>query len=50
LQTAILDQCEFPLLISDDLKVMDAALFVDAPIGLALPQKPKLSLIGNAHD
>ncbi len=50
LQTAILDQCEFPLLISDDLKVMDAALFIDAPIGLTLPQKPKLSLIGNAHD
>ena len=50
LQTAILDQCEFPLLIAADLKIMDAALFIDAPFGLTLPQKPKLTLTGNAHD
>ncbi len=50
LQSAILDQCEFPLLLADDLKVMDAALFVDALIDLKLPQKAKLSLIGKAND
>jgi len=36
LQTHILDQSEFPLIVSPDLKVMDAALFRDAPIGLTL--------------
>jgi len=36
LQTHILDQSEFPLIVSPDLKVMDAALFNDAPIGLTL--------------
>lgn len=41
LQTHILDQSEFPLLVSDRLKVMEAALFHDAPIGLALPHKAK---------
>ena len=50
LQTGILDQCEFPLLISDDLKVMGAALFQDAPIGLTLPVKPKLRLTGDSHE
>jgi acyl CoA:acetate/3-ketoacid CoA transferase len=40
LQTAILDQSEFPLIVSSDLKVMDAALFSDSLIGLKLPQKP----------
>ena len=41
LQTHILDQSEFPLLVSDRLKVMDVALFHDAPIGLALAHKAK---------
>jgi acyl CoA:acetate/3-ketoacid CoA transferase len=36
LQTHILDQSEFPLIVSPDLKVMDATLFRDAPIGLTL--------------
>lgn len=40
LQTHILDQSEFPLIVSDQLKVMDAALFGEEPIGLKLPQKP----------
>ena len=41
LQTHILDQSDFPLIVSPHLKVMDAALFTDAPIGLALPTKPR---------
>nr|WP_156373627.1 MULTISPECIES: acyl CoA:acetate/3-ketoacid CoA transferase [unclassified Rhizobium] len=49
LQTHILDQSEFPLIVSDDLKIMDAALFHEAPIGLTLPQKPARSLPGGAH-
>ena len=40
LQTAILDQSEFPLIVSDRLKTMDAELFAEAPIGLTLPRKP----------
>lgn len=40
LQTHILDQSEFPLIVADDLKIMDAALFGEEPIGLKLPQKP----------
>lgn len=48
LQSDILDQSEFPLIISDDLKVMDAALFSDALIGLSLPTKPVRTLEG-AH-
>jgi acyl CoA:acetate/3-ketoacid CoA transferase len=36
LQTHILDQSEFPLIVSPELRVMDAALFRDAPIGLTL--------------
>ncbi|MFC0244687.1 acyl CoA:acetate/3-ketoacid CoA transferase [Falsochrobactrum ovis] len=40
LQTHILDQAEFPLIVADDLKTMDAALFGEEPIGLKLPQKP----------
>jgi acyl CoA:acetate/3-ketoacid CoA transferase len=42
LKTHVLDQSEFPLIVSDRLKVMDAALFHEAPIGLKLPAKPKL--------
>lgn len=36
LQRDVLDQAATPLRVADDLKVMDAALFVDAPMGLAL--------------
>lgn len=39
LKTHILDQSEFPLIVSDRLKTMDAALFAEAPIGLSLPTK-----------
>lgn len=46
LQAHILDQSEFPLIVSSDLKVMDAALFTDAPIGLTLPTKPRRVLEG----
>ncbi len=44
LQTYILDQSEFPLIVSDKLKVMDAALFHEEPMGLTLPQKPARKL------
>ncbi len=44
LQTHILDQSEFPLIVSDKLKVMDAALFHEEPMGLTLPQKPARKL------
>ncbi|PZO79316.1 MAG: acyl CoA:acetate/3-ketoacid CoA transferase [Mesorhizobium amorphae] len=40
LQAHILDQAEFPLKVSDKLKVMDDALFREAPIGLRLKEKP----------
>jgi len=49
LQTHILDQSEFPLLVSDRLKVMDEALFHEAPIGLTLPQKLVRTLEGASH-
>jgi acyl CoA:acetate/3-ketoacid CoA transferase len=49
LQSQILDQSEFPLIVSDDLKVMDSALFKDAPIGLSLPQKVPRTLSGGHH-
>ncbi len=35
LQRDVLDQAATQLMVSDDLKTMDAALFVDAPIGLS---------------
>lgn len=41
LQAHILEQSEFPLIISPELKLMDAALFRDEPLGLALPEKPQ---------
>ncbi len=44
LQMHILDQAEFPLIVSDQLKIMDEALFRDEPIGLTLPQKPARKL------
>ncbi|MCD2182976.1 acyl CoA:acetate/3-ketoacid CoA transferase [Rhizobium sp. GN54] len=39
LQAHVLDQSEFPLIVSENLKVMDGALFADAPLGLTLPRK-----------
>ncbi|HWD12025.1 MAG TPA: acyl CoA:acetate/3-ketoacid CoA transferase [Pseudochrobactrum sp.] len=50
LQSHILDQSEFPLIISPDLKLMDAALFTDAPFGLTLPVKPQRRLKWADHD
>ncbi|MCJ8150409.1 acyl CoA:acetate/3-ketoacid CoA transferase [Shinella sedimenti] len=49
LQAHILDQSEFDLIVSPDVKVMDAALFTDAPIGLTLPQKTPRKLVGANH-
>ncbi|WP_378948752.1 acyl CoA:acetate/3-ketoacid CoA transferase [Mesorhizobium sp. ANAO-SY3R2] len=42
----ILEQSEFPLIVSDKLKQMDAALFAPAPIGLKLPRKAVRRLEG----
>jgi acyl CoA:acetate/3-ketoacid CoA transferase len=50
LQQHILDQSEFPILVANDLKVMDAKLFAEAPIGLSLPVKSARVLEGNFHD
>lgn len=41
MQRDILDQSEFPITISDSLKIMPAAIFDPAPIGLTLPQKTR---------
>ncbi|WP_455873522.1 acyl CoA:acetate/3-ketoacid CoA transferase [Rhizobium yanglingense] len=49
LQAHILDQSEFPLIVSDKLKVMDDALFGEAPIGLKLPEMPRRVLEGASH-
>ena len=49
LQRHVLDQAAFPLIVSPDLKVMDDRLFHDAPIGVTLPEKPRLDL-GARHD
>jgi acyl CoA:acetate/3-ketoacid CoA transferase len=49
LQAHILDQSAFPLIVAPDLKLMDAALFHDAPLGLTLPVKPPRTLAGAAH-
>ncbi|MDL2407150.1 acyl CoA:acetate/3-ketoacid CoA transferase [Rhizobium calliandrae] len=46
LEAHILDQSEFPVLVSDRLTVMDAALFHEAPIGLTLPAKARRVLEG----
>ncbi|KQS69861.1 CoA-transferase [Rhizobium sp. Leaf371] len=48
LQTQVLDQSEFPLIVSPDLKLMDAALFGEPRIGLSLPAKAPRVLEG-AH-
>jgi propionate CoA-transferase len=50
MQQHILDQSEFPLIVADDLKIMDARLFADAPIGLSLPVKAARVLEGTFHD
>ena len=49
LQAHILDQSEFPLIVSDRLKVMDACLFAEAPIGLTLPRKPSRIPVEAVH-
>ncbi len=49
LQTQILDQSEFELIVADDLKVMDGSLFTEANIGLALPKKSARVLEGTFH-
>ncbi|MBY5402043.1 MAG: acyl CoA:acetate/3-ketoacid CoA transferase [Rhizobium sp.] len=49
LQFHILDQSEFPLIVAPDLKVMDAALFAEANIGLSLPEKKTRTLEGSFH-
>lgn len=41
LETDILGQSEFSLIVADDLKQMGAALFGTGPFGLSLPQKPR---------
>jgi acyl CoA:acetate/3-ketoacid CoA transferase len=40
LERDVLAQAEFPLFVSADLKIMDANLFSEEPIGLSLPTKP----------
>ncbi|WOS62729.1 acyl CoA:acetate/3-ketoacid CoA transferase [Sinorhizobium fredii] len=50
LQTHILNQSEFPLIVSNEMKVMDAALFHEAPLELTLPAKPRREIAGGAHD
>jgi acyl CoA:acetate/3-ketoacid CoA transferase len=49
LQEHVLGQSEFPLIVSDDLKVMDAKLFAEATIGLSLPNKSARVLEGSVH-
>ncbi|PDT83511.1 acyl CoA:acetate/3-ketoacid CoA transferase [Sinorhizobium sp. BJ1] len=49
LQAHVLDQSEFPLIVSDRLKVMDAVLFQEAPFGLELPAKRRCEITGGTH-
>ena len=49
LQAHILDHSEFPLIVSPDLKVMDPALFGEAPLKLAMPHKPVRTLTEASH-
>ncbi|MBY5552680.1 acyl CoA:acetate/3-ketoacid CoA transferase [Rhizobium leguminosarum] len=49
LQSHILDQSEFPLIVAPELKVMDAALFREANIGLSLAEKGARTLKGCFH-
>jgi acyl CoA:acetate/3-ketoacid CoA transferase len=46
LQTQILDQSEFALIVADDLRLMDAKLFGEADIGLSLTAKKQRVLEG----
>ncbi|KQV11327.1 CoA-transferase [Rhizobium sp. Root1203] len=46
LKAHILDQAEFPLIVAEDLKLMDAKLFGEANIGLDLPKKKPRVLEG----
>lgn len=46
LKQHILDQSEFPLIVSENLKIMDASLFAEATIGLSLPKKAARTLEG----
>jgi len=46
LQAHILDQSEFPLIVSDKLKQMDSSLFAEASIGLTLRRKAERRLEG----
>lgn len=50
LQTDVLGQCEFPLMVSSGLKTMQAALFGEPLIKLTLPEKPKTVLRGRSHE
>ena len=36
LQTQVLDQIEFPVKVSKDLKLMDERIFLDKPMGLEI--------------
>lgn len=49
LQAHVLDQAEFPLIVSPSLTTMDSRLFAEAPIGLVLPEKPARQLEGVFH-
>ena len=49
LQAHILDQSEFPLIVPDNLKVMDSGLFAEAPFGLSLAQKQRPTLHGGSN-
>lgn len=46
LQKDVLDRSEFPLIVADDLRTMDLALFADTPVGLHLPELPLHERIG----
>lgn len=48
LQTQVLDQADFPLIVSPKLKTMDARLFGEEPIGLSLPPRAPRVLAGGA--
>jgi propionate CoA-transferase len=50
LERDVLAQSEFPLIVSEELKTMDAGLFADAPMGLALPALAPRTLAGARAD
>jgi len=49
MQEHVLSQSEFPLIVSEDLKIMDANLFAEANINLSLPKKNTRVLEGVFH-